>query len=209
MIAITTRIRICGEPPRGIGKETSSSHSATEDRPAEPSKGRSSYTYRQCGGLSPESDDSRDKNGDLSELQLLTALGKPAHSTADGILPLEIKAQNAGILASRCGDSVVFETFELSPTNCLRSPRRHSTYTRLETLHALQEQSFQHSSHLSRISINTRFVQRTTTITPTFFRELTCFLSDTITSKPTVLRFGPVRMVKMFTTTMTAKLCSR
>jgi hypothetical protein len=62
-------------------------------------------------------DDSRDKNGDVSELQVLTTLGKLAHATTDQILPLEIKAQNAGILASRRGDRVVFETFELSPTN--------------------------------------------------------------------------------------------
>jgi hypothetical protein len=62
-------------------------------------------------------DDSRDKNGDVSELQLQTSLRKLAHSTTDSILPLEIKAQNAGILASRCGDRVVFESFELSPSN--------------------------------------------------------------------------------------------
>ncbi|KAF1915062.1 hypothetical protein BDU57DRAFT_539445 [Ampelomyces quisqualis] len=60
---------------------------------------------------------SRDQEGNVSEIQLRGLLEKLAQATTDETLPLEIKAQNAGLLISRCGDSVVFEPFELSPTN--------------------------------------------------------------------------------------------
>jgi hypothetical protein len=61
--------------------------------------------------------DSRDEHGDVSEIQLLAVFRKLADATTNQTLPLEIKAQNAGLLVSRSGDSVVFESMELSPTN--------------------------------------------------------------------------------------------
>lgn len=59
---------------------------------------------------------SRDK-GNVIEIQLQGLLRKLAQATADETLPLEIKAHNAGLLIGRRSDSVVFEPFELSPTN--------------------------------------------------------------------------------------------
>jgi hypothetical protein len=61
--------------------------------------------------------DSRDEHGDVSEIRLLAVFKKLADATTDETLPLEIKAQNAGLLVRRSGDSVFFESFELSPTN--------------------------------------------------------------------------------------------
>tara|TARA_R110002003_G_scaffold1412_8_gene23059 strand:- start:207 stop:1145 length:939 start_codon:yes stop_codon:yes gene_type:complete len=61
--------------------------------------------------------DNRDAYGDVSEVQLETEL---SNLTADGShspVPLEIKAQNAGILISRQTGYLNFEFFELEPTN--------------------------------------------------------------------------------------------
>ncbi|RMZ73552.1 very large low complexity [Pyrenophora seminiperda CCB06] len=60
---------------------------------------------------------SRDSNGHVSELQLQKLLQNLVSAVNDEVMPLEIKAQNAGLIISRSGDSVVFEAFELSPRN--------------------------------------------------------------------------------------------
>lgn len=60
---------------------------------------------------------SRDSNGHVSELQLRKLLQNLVSTINDEVIPLEIKAQNAGLIISRSGDSVVFESFELSPLN--------------------------------------------------------------------------------------------
>jgi hypothetical protein len=60
---------------------------------------------------------SRDTHGYVGEAQLRTMLGLLADGKLDGVVPLEITAQNAGILIVPCDDSIRFEFFELSPTN--------------------------------------------------------------------------------------------
>lgn len=60
---------------------------------------------------------SRDCEGNVSEVQLHTLLNGLVQGTQDNTLPLEIKAQNAGILVSRKSDDVTFEFFELAPLN--------------------------------------------------------------------------------------------
>jgi hypothetical protein len=62
-------------------------------------------------------DNIRDNYGNVSSLQLKKVLQKLSQATIDETLPLEIKAQNSGLLVHRCGDSIVFESFELSPVN--------------------------------------------------------------------------------------------
>jgi hypothetical protein len=61
--------------------------------------------------------ESRDSDGHVSELQLREVFRKLAFGTTDDATSLEIKAQNAGLLISRSGASIIFEPFELSPTN--------------------------------------------------------------------------------------------
>ncbi|KAL5400438.1 hypothetical protein PMIN03_012373 [Paraphaeosphaeria minitans] len=61
--------------------------------------------------------DSRDDHGNVSEHELREVLSKLAFATSDHSVPLEIKAQNAGLLISRCGPDIIFESFELSPVN--------------------------------------------------------------------------------------------
>jgi hypothetical protein len=60
---------------------------------------------------------SRDKYGGVSELELGKLLHKLAYITTAEMVPLEIKAQNAGLILSRSADSIAFEPFELSPVN--------------------------------------------------------------------------------------------
>lgn len=60
---------------------------------------------------------SRDGMGDTSEEQVLWLLNDLTASGSDNVVPLEVKAQNAALLISRDGDDIVFESFELSPTN--------------------------------------------------------------------------------------------
>ncbi|EUC50241.1 hypothetical protein COCMIDRAFT_82742 [Bipolaris oryzae ATCC 44560] len=60
---------------------------------------------------------SRDEHGLTSELQLEHILAQITNGDTAGAVPIEIRGQNAGILASRSGDSIKFEFFELSPTN--------------------------------------------------------------------------------------------
>jgi hypothetical protein len=61
--------------------------------------------------------DSRKDDGNVSEVQLEALLAKLTRGETDGAVPLEIKAQNAGILISRSPEYLNFEFFELSPTN--------------------------------------------------------------------------------------------
>jgi hypothetical protein len=74
--------------------------------------------------------DSRDIYGDVSEVQLEHMLSKLVAGDMNGSLPLEVKAQNAGILISRDGGHMNFEFFELSPTNeaATRSTRLLRTF---------------------------------------------------------------------------------
>ncbi|KAK1990734.1 hypothetical protein LX36DRAFT_737974 [Colletotrichum falcatum] len=51
----------------------------------------------------------------VDEGKLLGMLHEP--SQAERVIPLNIRAQNAGVLITKAGDSVHFEAFELSPTN--------------------------------------------------------------------------------------------
>jgi hypothetical protein len=59
----------------------------------------------------------RDTQGFVSEVALAASLKSIAGSSVGSIIPLEVKAQNAGLIVRRDGDNIVFESFELSPTN--------------------------------------------------------------------------------------------
>jgi hypothetical protein len=60
---------------------------------------------------------SRDSHGDVSEHNLRRILSTLVDGSNNGAIPLEVKAQNAGILITRSDDYIIFEFFELSPTN--------------------------------------------------------------------------------------------
>jgi hypothetical protein len=60
---------------------------------------------------------SRDNTGNISEIQLTTLFNELVDDKINGAVPLEVNAQNAGILIRRCAGNIVFETFELSPLN--------------------------------------------------------------------------------------------
>ncbi|KAF2622185.1 hypothetical protein BU25DRAFT_403259 [Macroventuria anomochaeta] len=60
---------------------------------------------------------SQDPHGNVSEIQLRKLLEELASGQNKGSIPLEIKAQNAGVLISSDGDQVTFEFLELSPDN--------------------------------------------------------------------------------------------
>lgn len=60
---------------------------------------------------------SRDYYGHVSEKKLQDLLSGLTNGVTEQILPLEVKAQNAGIILSRRNDMITFEFFELSPTN--------------------------------------------------------------------------------------------
>ncbi|KAM3067027.1 hypothetical protein ACMFMG_011809 [Clarireedia jacksonii] len=57
----------------------------------------------------------REDSGAISEQTLKSALGELAN--IGGVIPLHIKAQNAGIIISQTSDNILFEAFELSPLN--------------------------------------------------------------------------------------------
>ncbi|KAF2856141.1 hypothetical protein T440DRAFT_531312 [Plenodomus tracheiphilus IPT5] len=59
----------------------------------------------------------RDVFGHISAVALESLLSQCARGNLEGMIPLEVKEQNAGVLVSRCTDGVVFDFFELSPTN--------------------------------------------------------------------------------------------
>lgn len=60
---------------------------------------------------------SRDAMGNASESQVQCLLEDLTESPATNFVPLEIKAQNAAMFISRDKEDVLFESFELSPTN--------------------------------------------------------------------------------------------
>ncbi|KAF2031984.1 hypothetical protein EK21DRAFT_99304 [Setomelanomma holmii] len=60
---------------------------------------------------------SHHNDGFVNETLLRTSLDKLTGGKPTGAIPLEIKAQNAGVLITQDGPSVVFESFELSSTN--------------------------------------------------------------------------------------------
>ncbi|KAH3956582.1 hypothetical protein HBH98_241660 [Parastagonospora nodorum] len=59
----------------------------------------------------------RDSDGNASEGQLRILPNELVKNPSDNTVPIEIKAQNAALLVSRKADYIVFESFELSPTN--------------------------------------------------------------------------------------------
>ncbi|KAJ8116579.1 hypothetical protein OPT61_g2025 [Boeremia exigua] len=59
----------------------------------------------------------QDSFGNVSETELCKLLGELSRGENKGSIPLEIKAQNAGVLISSDGSEVTFEFFELSPDN--------------------------------------------------------------------------------------------
>lgn len=61
--------------------------------------------------------DGRDSHGSSSECQVRELLHHLVSTTAEGYVPLEVKAQNAGLLIRRDGREIIFESFELSPIN--------------------------------------------------------------------------------------------
>ncbi|KAF1930947.1 uncharacterized protein M421DRAFT_57599 [Didymella exigua CBS 183.55] len=61
--------------------------------------------------------EAHDSLGQVSEAQLRPLLSRLLDGTCTGSIPLEIKAQNSGILISRKDNYITFECFELSPTN--------------------------------------------------------------------------------------------
>lgn len=60
---------------------------------------------------------SRDCDGNVSEVQLQGLLSELTQAKQGFALPLEVRAQNAGVLISRAADEVIFEFFELAPLN--------------------------------------------------------------------------------------------
>jgi hypothetical protein len=60
---------------------------------------------------------SQDNEGNISALALRKLLDELASGKNKGAIPLEIKAQNAGVLISSKNDQINFEVFELSPNN--------------------------------------------------------------------------------------------
>ncbi|KAF2638121.1 hypothetical protein P280DRAFT_91529 [Massarina eburnea CBS 473.64] len=60
---------------------------------------------------------SRNDDGDVTQAQLVLLFRKMSEGTSLGAIPIEVKAQNAGIIVSRSDDHVVFEVFELAPDN--------------------------------------------------------------------------------------------
>jgi hypothetical protein len=59
----------------------------------------------------------RDSHGYVKEDTLLRKLRTLLIGDANGMIPVEIKSQNAGLLIRRDHANIVFESFELSPTN--------------------------------------------------------------------------------------------
>lgn len=59
----------------------------------------------------------RDSRGELNPIELGINLDRLIKDTVGGIVPLEFKIQNAGLLIRRDGPNIIFESFELSPTN--------------------------------------------------------------------------------------------
>lgn len=59
----------------------------------------------------------RDDDGNVTEHHLREVFRHLTFATTDETVPLEVKAQNAGLLIGRHGQDIIFEAFELSPVN--------------------------------------------------------------------------------------------
>jgi hypothetical protein len=59
----------------------------------------------------------RDSHGFVNDAALQSSLDAMVEGTERGIIPLDIKVQNAGVLIRRESLNIVFESFELSPVN--------------------------------------------------------------------------------------------
>lgn len=91
---------------------------------------------------------SQDRHGNVSETELRKLLDELANGQNTGSIPLEIKAQNAGVLITSDGERITFEFFELSPDNqgAMSKGRLVRTFPGLAAsipIAKLQEQSLQ------------------------------------------------------------------
>jgi hypothetical protein len=92
---------------------------------------------------------SRDTTGSISESQLASLLKGLDDRTTKGAIPLELKAQNAALIVSRQADLIIFEPFELSPSNCTvygtkgRLIRQFTGSVSKLSLHTFQEDGLQ------------------------------------------------------------------
>jgi hypothetical protein len=75
----------------------------------------------------------RDKDGNINEIDLHMLLNKLTNNASERVVALELKAQNAALLLSRSDDYIIFEAFELSPTNeaSMKSGRLKRTFPSL------------------------------------------------------------------------------
>jgi hypothetical protein len=107
----------------------------------------------------------RDSQGHVLEVSLAASLKKIASSPIGSIIPLEIKAQNAGLIVRRDCAYIVFESFELSPTNeaamgCKgRLKRIFPGLASQIPISVMQDPGFQQSlaSTLAKMSCNAEF----------------------------------------------------
>jgi hypothetical protein len=103
----------------------------------------------------------RDSQGHVREASLLVNLEKMAKGTTDSTISLYIRTQNASLLISRRGHNIVFEAFELSPTNeptmnCQsRLKRVFSGFASQVSVARIQEMDFRRSiaSTLTKMSL--------------------------------------------------------
>jgi hypothetical protein len=123
----------------------------------------------------------RDNQGHVSEVALSASLKKMAANPVGSIIPLEIKAQNAGLIIRRDDANIVFESFELSPTNeaamgCKgRLKRIFPGLASRIPVSRMQEPDLQHllASTLAKMSRNADFqpTTRANTIHPGFVTD--------------------------------------
>jgi hypothetical protein len=59
----------------------------------------------------------RDDRGNVDEAELEDLLKEFVSAPTEAFIPLEITAQNAGVIISRRADDIIFESFELLPSN--------------------------------------------------------------------------------------------
>jgi hypothetical protein len=92
---------------------------------------------------------SKDRLGNVDEAELRELLHELSNGQNTGSMPLEIKAQNAGILITSDGERIAFEFFELSPNNksAMAKGRLIRTFPGLAAsipITKLKDQSLQH-----------------------------------------------------------------
>ncbi|USP74172.1 hypothetical protein yc1106_01446 [Curvularia clavata] len=115
--------------------------------------------------------DCREQDGHTSDLPLQNLLVKIANGETAGMLPIEIWEQNAGVLASRSGDDVQFEFFELSPTN--EATMNSGRLVRSFPGHAAKVSIIKMTSEDLRQSISSTLATMTTQKVPSFQPKIT------------------------------------